>query len=522
MRKLRKGEQLEGRYRVQALIASGGQAHVYRGLHEVLDRAVAIKLLKTHGSLEVRERMAKRFEQEAKLISKLRDPHTITLYDFGKLEDGALFMVFEYIDGISLKELVAKQGNVEPYRVAKILKQTLSSLHEAHSMGILHRDLKPANIMIYEHAGRKDLVKLLDFGIAKILREQSAEAMEQLTGNNLVGTPRYIAPEVYQSSENLGPRSDLYSLGLVAYELLVGEPAIKGDTAIAVFRQQFNTHSIKLPEHVEIPQGLRQIIDKMIERAPSARYATSEHVLWDLRGWQQSSFVASLQGAHSSGEFLAFDPQDLIIPDPYDDVAPTQNISGQVLANIRFDSPDLQDMEVNDTMTDASDSAEYLRRVNPDPTTRHTPSHGLTRSPVALYKADHTVDDFEVEPPTQVSQILTSPEMINPADSRTEVIPGIISADLFLQDANLPDFGQPAAISAPESEYEDDGEDHTSEIQLTDELKQDIERARARQIHTKISDHEDDDTEAIKKLPSVARHPMRPRRRPSQTGRQDD
>ncbi|MEC9442854.1 MAG: protein kinase, partial [Myxococcota bacterium] len=140
MNKVKVGEILEGRYRIERLIASGGQANVYRGTHLVLDRPVAIKHLRASSSPEVHARMTKRFEQEARLISSLRDPHTITLYDFGSMADGSLFMIFEYIDGMSLKELLETEGKLAPHRVAKILRQTLSSLQEAHSFGVLHRD----------------------------------------------------------------------------------------------------------------------------------------------------------------------------------------------------------------------------------------------------------------------------------------------------------------------------------------------------------------------------------------------
>ena len=299
------GDILAERYRIDVALATGGQAHVYRARQLELEREVAIKVLRNHGSAEVRSRMIKRFEQEARLISKLKDSHTITLYDFGKLRDGALFMVFEYVDGVSLKELLAAGGPVAPYRVAKILKQTLSSLHEAHSFGVLHRDIKPANIMIYEHAGRADLVKLLDFGIAKIVEGDSGlQASEpNLTGDRIVGTPRYIAPELLLKSAPT-PASDLYSLGLVGYELLVGRPAITARGALEIAGKQITAKSFALPDDLSVDPELRRIIDKLTRKPLPERYVEAREVAWDLKRWMQRSVPPAMRDSEAFEEDL--------------------------------------------------------------------------------------------------------------------------------------------------------------------------------------------------------------------------
>ena len=300
------GHTLEDKYRIEKKLASGGQGHVYRGTHLILSRPVAIKILRLSTVPEVMERMTRRFEQEARLISALRDPHTITLYDFGRVEDGSLFMIFEYIDGQSLKELLESQGRVAPHRVAKILRQTLSSLQEAHSFGVLHRDIKPANIMLYEHAGRPDQAKLLDFGIAKILNDD--ENNKLTAANAIVGTPRYIAPELLVE-ETPSPASDIYSLGLVAYELLTGQKAVSGQTPMEIFRAQVEAPSCKLPSALSVPDGLRSIVNQMLEKELHKRYAATETVLVDLKRWHDHRPVAS---DHKLGASPAsFDPQDL-------------------------------------------------------------------------------------------------------------------------------------------------------------------------------------------------------------------
>ena len=312
MTDLQPGITLEGKYRIDSKLASGGQGHVFRGTHLVLDRPVAIKILKVSRIPEVHARMTKRFEQEARLISSLRDPHTITLYDFGSMADGSLFMIFEYIDGMSLKELLETEGKLAPHRVAKILRQTLSSLQEAHSFGVLHRDIKPANIMLYEHANRPDQVKLLDFGIAKIL-DDDGSATKLTAANAVVGTPRYIAPELLLD-EPPTPASDIYSLGLVAYELLLARRAVDGLTPAQIFRAQVEGPSFKVPAALSIPDGLRSIVDKMLEKRVDQRYGSTETILYDLKRWHEHKSVASEH--NFTPKSLEFDPSDLADDDP--------------------------------------------------------------------------------------------------------------------------------------------------------------------------------------------------------------
>ena len=351
MSTLNPGAILEGRYRIDKLLAVGGQARVYAATQLGLNRRVAIKTLHFLTSTpEVSSRMVRRFEQEAMLLSQLRDPHTITLYDYGRLSTGGLFMVFEYIDGISLKELIEREGPIDPARTAKILRQVLSSLQEAHALGVLHRDLKPANIMIYEHARRPDQVKLLDFGIAKVISEEAVE--EALTGDNhIVGTPRYIAPEIFRQSSP-SPASDLYSLGLVAYELLTGRPAIGGETAIDVMRNQLAMkRSRTLPPNLKLPGALRQIVERMIEIELSLRYAQAEEVLFDLQHAQQQrlpqrsdGYMAAPSSPIQTGEF---------VPSPHeamqDDDLPTSHLRPEQLPWL-FDKPSTTEILSSDAI----------------------------------------------------------------------------------------------------------------------------------------------------------------------------
>jgi eukaryotic-like serine/threonine-protein kinase len=321
MSEVQPGDVLEGRYVVEALLASGGQANVYQGRHVVLGRRVAIKILKLGLAPDALARMTRRFEQEAMLLSSLRDPHTITLFDYGKLGDGQLFMVFEYIHGQSLKELVTEGGPISSGRVSRIMTQILNSLQEAHALGVLHRDIKPQNIMIYEHAGRPDLIKVLDFGIAKVLNDDG-EARENLTSaNSLVGTPRYISPEIFRG-EAPSAASDLYAVGLVCYELFVGKPAVLGATPMEVYRHQSSPRSIELPGSLDVPSGLRTIIHKLLRKPLPERYQSADAVLLDLQRWELSRSISgaipTLRQVPATGSFRAvteLTPDELALPE---------------------------------------------------------------------------------------------------------------------------------------------------------------------------------------------------------------
>lgn len=295
------GEHFANKYRVENLLGKGGFSRVYRAIQEDLERPVALKILKppiqTDASAAERQKkldgMAVRFNREAKMMSRLRSPHTITVYDYGRTEDGLLFMAIEYIDGMDLTNLIRSQGAIDPERVFKILKQVLISLHEAHSLGMLHRDIKPQNIMIYDHLGQRDQIKLLDFGIVKLIDEEAMADQRDLTDDGtLVGTPRYMSPEYIRGSR-IGPPSDLYSLGLVIYELLVGEQAIMAESSIQIIGKQLEPHSFFLPALLEVSPEFRRIVNRMLHKDPTQRYQSAEEVIMDMQGMEDMGLPAS-------------------------------------------------------------------------------------------------------------------------------------------------------------------------------------------------------------------------------------
>lgn len=331
-RVLQPGEVFAGRYRIDSVLGVGGFAHVYRATQMDLGRPVAIKVLRPArtgpsddpAGAEVLMRWSQRFRREAVVISKLRDPHTITMYDYGETEDAMSFMAFEYVAGQSLDRVIAEEGPMSPDRVIAILRQCLYSLQEAHAMGVLHRDIKPANVLLYDRFGRRNQVKVLDFGIAKPIADDALSNQADLTSDgSILGTPRYMAPEQLRG-ETIGPPSDLYSLGLMAYELLAGRKAIDGQSSMTVISQQLRPEPILLPLDLAVPRGLRNIVHAMLAKTVAERYQSALEVLnalesWEAQGEPIGGHPTSLLAAHES-------PQaQYRAPEQYKETRPVQD-----------------------------------------------------------------------------------------------------------------------------------------------------------------------------------------------------
>ncbi|HYL97566.1 MAG TPA: serine/threonine-protein kinase, partial [Blastocatellia bacterium] len=212
------GRVIAGRYQVGALIARGGMGAVYRAVHTKMNRTCALKVLVQ--TVPDPDSVA-RFNREAQMASRIDSPHAVTIYDFGEAEDGLLYLAMEFIEGEPLTTTIARERTLALPRVARITSQIAEALSAAHRLGIIHRDLKPDNIMITRKGGDQDYVKVLDFGIAKVVAEGNPN--ETLTQTGIVlGTPPYMSPEQL-TGEHLDPRSDVYSLALIVYQMICGK-----------------------------------------------------------------------------------------------------------------------------------------------------------------------------------------------------------------------------------------------------------------------------------------------------------
>jgi serine/threonine-protein kinase len=274
------GQTLAGKYRIDERLSGGGMGTVYRGTHVLMDKTVAVKVLKP--SLAADEKIVARFSREARAASKILHPHAISVTDFGEGENGVVFLVMEYLSGQTLKEIIRSGGPMPLTRVAEILRQVGGALDAAHAEGVVHRDLKSDNIMLLSTTGA-DYAKVLDFGIAKI-KEPEGSYDPGLTNPDLViGTPQYMSPEQCSQSPDIDARSDIYSLGVILYEMLVGHVPFTGasPTAIMLKHLQEPAPSV-LTERDDLPPAIERVVARALEKRPEDRYNTVGELVEDF------------------------------------------------------------------------------------------------------------------------------------------------------------------------------------------------------------------------------------------------
>ena len=270
------GKTLTGRYKLQSMLGQGGMGTVYRASDsQMSERVVAVKVLAPH--LVSDEKQVIRFEQEARAANQLRHPNTISVLDFGRDPAGHIYMVIEFLTGEDLTALL-RRGRMEIERSLYIMRQVCKSLAEAHSKGIVHRDLKPDNIFVCEIYGEKDFVKVIDFGIAKFLEDESANLTQ---AGKMFGTPRYLSPEQAQG-KRLDNRSDLYSLGVILFECVSGQPPFQAEEAIAVAIKHVQEEPPSLEEvapDIVVPEAVDSLIFKLLQKRPENRFQSAEEVV---------------------------------------------------------------------------------------------------------------------------------------------------------------------------------------------------------------------------------------------------
>jgi serine/threonine protein kinase len=265
------GRIVDERYRVDDLMGVGAMGAVFRGMHLALQRPVAVKVLHPH--LARHPDVAARFEREARSASRLDHPNVIRVLDSGTTEDGLGYLVMELLQGHDLRAWLGRA--LHPRAAIDIMLQILAALDHAHKQGVVHRDLKPENI--YVTAGPNDaaVLKLLDFGVARIVR--GASKRDQITiGPTVTGTPDYMSPE-----QTVGgapdARTDLYSAGIIFYELLVGERPFKDPDPALLMRQQLLMSPPPLPAHV--PPALVSVVERMLEKERDNRYSSATEII---------------------------------------------------------------------------------------------------------------------------------------------------------------------------------------------------------------------------------------------------
>jgi tRNA A-37 threonylcarbamoyl transferase component Bud32 len=270
------GATLGGKYKVVRLVGEGGMGAVYEGeqLLGTTKRKVAVKTLHPHLSRD--PKIKARFEREVGTVAELEHPNTIQVYDFGTYDDGILYIVMEFLQGKSLATVLETEGALAPDRVERIMQQICGSLEEAHGRGIVHRDLKPDNIVLVDRAGKKDFVKVLDFGIAKRSNESDTREQKLTQQGTVLGTPPYMSPEQF-SGRPIDARSDIYSLGVMAYEMLTGKLPFAANTPWEWATQHMTQAPIPLESHaaaMRAPASMRSAIVRALAKAPEDRFQT--------------------------------------------------------------------------------------------------------------------------------------------------------------------------------------------------------------------------------------------------------
>jgi serine/threonine protein kinase len=303
----RVGMLINDRYRLRKVIARGAMGTVYLADQLPLERAVAVKVLEPPADAEDNDTVRQRFLREANTLARLEHANTVRIYDFGYW-GSTPFLVMEYVDGFSLRRM-QQNGAIPAVRVVEIALQICAALREAHSIGLIHRDLKPANILLTRHAGALDVVKVVDFGLAKGFYGSE----QDLTQNGQVlGTPMYMSPEQIRD-EPCDPRSDIYSLGVVLYRSLTGEtPFPKASTAEVLMANLYDRPRAfkQVRPDIDLPPVLEWVVLRCMEKRPEDRFANIAELQKALRACRRALEDPAMRGIQ-----LTFDAGHTVMPE---------------------------------------------------------------------------------------------------------------------------------------------------------------------------------------------------------------
>jgi tRNA A-37 threonylcarbamoyl transferase component Bud32 len=261
-----------GRYRLKRRIGRGSMGEVWSAHHRNLKRDVAVKILRSDRVQD--ELVQARFEREIQATAGLMHPNTVRLFDYGVTDDGVCYFAMELLEGRDLGAIISREGRLPPGRAVHLIRQASLALAEAHALGVVHRDLKPANLFVTSAAGEVDLLKVLDFGLAKV---GPSERRPSLTNEGwAVGTPHYISPEVLQGRA-ADPGSDIYALGAILYYLLAGRPPFDSEDLHEVMSAHLHQEPQPIEDLVEdpLPPKLGQIVTRCLKKDPTARYGSA-------------------------------------------------------------------------------------------------------------------------------------------------------------------------------------------------------------------------------------------------------
>ncbi len=291
------GTLVQSRYRIRSLAGKGSMGMVYRATQEFIDREVAFKVLLDHLGSDTEA--LKRFQREAKAASRLSHPHITTVYDFGLMPDGKPYLVMDFLSGISLSQYLEQKQYLTLDEAYPIVKDICDALSEAHKQGIIHRDVKPENIVLIEKEGRKNFVKVVDFGIAKFNQDQGDRASRLTRTGSICGSPAYMSPEQCSGKE-LDACSDIYALGVVLFEMFTGcLPYMSNDLLQLLYLKATEPPPLinTLRPELHMPQAMEALISRCLSKEPQERPQTMEQLWQEFDAASRSKEPAVIGGA---------------------------------------------------------------------------------------------------------------------------------------------------------------------------------------------------------------------------------
>jgi serine/threonine protein kinase len=303
------GRVFDGKYRLEERLGGGGMGTVYRATHLLIERAVAVKVLSQRFVGD--ETAQQRFRREARASGRMAHPNAVMVNDFGATDDGWLYIVMELLEGQTLRDLLAREAPLDPARAVSIILQACAAVGAAHEAGLIHRDLKPPNIFIEQRPNLPAVVKVLDFGVAKFAVEEHDEDYKTLTQvGAIIGTPRYMSPEQCSGAAPLAPSSDVYSLGIILYEMLTGSVPFSAETPLAVALKQVSEPPRPPREIVaSTPVELERVVLHALAKNPADRPSDANELRRELQATAEglglehadSTLSASMDALRSAG-----------------------------------------------------------------------------------------------------------------------------------------------------------------------------------------------------------------------------
>ncbi len=316
------GTTVANKYRVEQMIGEGGMGKVYKAVQLALDKPVVLKVLRQ--ALLSDERTVARFQREAKAASRLNHPNSISVLDFGQAEDGAMYIAMEYVQGKDLHYLLSREWPLAEARVIRLMSQVLSALADAHTAGVIHRDLKPENIMVEQRRGEADFVKVLDFGIAKIVDGTNDDGPALTRAGFVCGTPEYMSPEQARGAV-LDHRSDLYAVGVIIYQLVSGLLPFDSESAVGFATKHLTEvpppPSKRRPD-ARVSPAMERLIMKALAKNPDDRPQTAEQFRAELLAIEKERRAAvgarrtNASSPSGSREVLPIDQQQTRVKSP--------------------------------------------------------------------------------------------------------------------------------------------------------------------------------------------------------------